>query len=181
MERRAVDEGKMRDGGIRWMFQVSLLDRGCPFVGNGPKYPRLVLFQRSAASVSFFIRLCASRSREQECLYWNAKSREWDTRALDCWKRGRGNLIRNKDEILEKFHRPLCITVPQRVCQARMFFSYQILLDRLIRKIGEPIFLAQATAAYAPMEDASNIFEVSAFRQHDANKIPGNFTSIFEY
>lgn len=112
----------MRDEGIRWMFQVSLLDRGCPFVGNGPKYPRLVLFQRSAASVSFLIRLCASRSREQGCLYWNAKSREWDTRALDCRKRGRGNLIRNKDEILEKFHRPLCITVPQRVCQARMFF-----------------------------------------------------------
>lgn len=100
---------------------------------------------------------------------------------VDCRKRGRGNLIRNKDEILEKFHRPLCITVPQRVCQAGMFFSYQILLDRLIRKIGESIFLAQATAAYAPMEDASNIFEVSAFRQHDANKIPGNFTSIFEY
>lgn len=66
--------------------------------------------------------LCVTFARAQGCLYWNAKSREWDTRALDCRKRGRGNLIRNKDEILEKFHRPLCITVPQRVCQVRMFF-----------------------------------------------------------
>lgn len=75
-----------------------------------------------------------------------------------------------------------CVSRFRSVCaKPECFFSYQILLDRLIRKIGEPIFLAQATAAYAPMEDASNIFEVSAFRQHDANKIPSNFTSIFEY
>lgn len=115
------------------MFQVSLLDRGCPFVGNGPKYPSSVLLRQTVAFASFLIHPRVSRLRERRgCLYRNAKFAE---------QGGGRNLIRNKDEILEKFRRSLCIAADCRVPSQTFCLIKYCPVSAFRRIVGDPISL----------------------------------------
>lgn len=71
-QRRKNVRGRER----RWAFQVSLLDLGCPFAGNGPK-PRLAPFLPPAIfpRVSVVIALRSGNAKARQRDVWNKKRR----------------------------------------------------------------------------------------------------------